>query len=224
MNLKEEEYLRSLFFADLEDHKYLSDIITLNFNFENSYKSSSEKDEFHENKEENESNQIFEDLTIPKNILAVKRSDSKNKFKFNLGHWTKEEHNKYLDALILFQNDYKKISKIIKTRSIVQIRSHSQKYFNKFKEKMLNNVRYLVNREQINKLTIIELIKIYILCNRNKNISQKMAIPLHNKEIIVANHESRLLKRKRLVKKRVCRFTDRNLKSKKVFFSLKFRK
>lgn len=52
-----------------------------------------------------------------------------------VGHWTSEEHQRFLDALDLYGKDWKLIQKYIGTRSIAQTRSHAQKYFNKVREK-----------------------------------------------------------------------------------------
>ena len=51
------------------------------------------------------------------------------------GRWTKEEQNLFVFAFEWHGKDWKKLSEIITTRSIVQIRSHAQKYCKKFKEK-----------------------------------------------------------------------------------------
>jgi SHAQKYF class myb-like DNA-binding protein len=51
------------------------------------------------------------------------------------GRWTKEEQNLFNFAYQWHGKDWKKLSEIIPTRSIVQIRSHAQKYCKKFKNK-----------------------------------------------------------------------------------------
>ena len=55
-----------------------------------------------------------------------------------VGHWTDEEHQKFLEALDLYGKNWKLIQQYIGTRTITQTRSHAQKYFNKLK-KMKNS-------------------------------------------------------------------------------------
>mmetsp|Transcript_162 Transcript_162/g.494 ORF Transcript_162/g.494 Transcript_162/m.494 type:complete len:515 (+) Transcript_162:46-1590(+) len=45
--------------------------------------------------------------------------------------WTTKEHEKFVDALKLYQRDWKKIEEHVGTRNVLQIRSHAQKYFKK---------------------------------------------------------------------------------------------
>ena len=46
-----------------------------------------------------------------------------------LGRWTREEHNLFLRGLELHGKGWKKIAALIKSRTVVQIRTHAQKYF-----------------------------------------------------------------------------------------------
>lgn len=47
------------------------------------------------------------------------------------GRWTAEEHDIFLVGLQLHGKGWKKIAELVKTRTVVQIRTHAQKYFQK---------------------------------------------------------------------------------------------
>jgi SHAQKYF class myb-like DNA-binding protein len=51
------------------------------------------------------------------------------------GRWTNEEHRLFLHGLQLHNKQWKLIADLVKTRTVVQIRTHAQKYFQKL-EKM----------------------------------------------------------------------------------------
>jgi SHAQKYF class myb-like DNA-binding protein len=48
---------------------------------------------------------------------------------YNTGRWTDEEHKKFLEAILIYGNEWKKVQKCISTRSSTQARSHAQKFF-----------------------------------------------------------------------------------------------
>ena len=48
------------------------------------------------------------------------------------GRWTKEEHNKFIEGIIKFGSDWKKIEKYLTSRTSTQARSHAQKFLVKF--------------------------------------------------------------------------------------------
>jgi SHAQKYF class myb-like DNA-binding protein len=43
--------------------------------------------------------------------------------------WTGEEHRLFLEGIMLYGKDWKRMQPLIKTRSLVQIRTHAQKVF-----------------------------------------------------------------------------------------------
>lgn len=55
------------------------------------------------------------------------------------GRWSKDEHSLFLNGLETYGRDWKKISQIVRityiykipTRTVVQVRTHAQKYFHK---------------------------------------------------------------------------------------------
>ncbi|CAH0521929.1 unnamed protein product [Peronospora belbahrii] len=48
-----------------------------------------------------------------------------------IGRWTKKEHELFLEGLQRFGKSWKKISSLVHTRTLVQIRTHAQKYLQK---------------------------------------------------------------------------------------------
>ena len=82
------------------------------------------------NRKETKKNIKF--LTRKKPLFFVKKKISNNP-DFHDGRWTEEEHNKFLQGIIIYGVHWKKVKSLIKTRTVIQVRSHAQKFFYKMK-------------------------------------------------------------------------------------------
>ena len=72
------------------------------------------------------------------------------------GRWTTEEQKLFKISFHYYGKDWKKLSEIIQSRSIVQIRSHAQKYCDKFTTKCNSETPtqklYILNSETLDSL------------------------------------------------------------------------
>ena len=71
---------------------------------------------------------FFVSLSQKKHFKSKYTSNNQN------GRWTKDEHNKFIEAIILYGNDWKKVQKHVSTRTGTQARSHAQKFLMKLKQ------------------------------------------------------------------------------------------
>jgi len=69
------------------------------------------------------------------------------------GRWTQEEHQKFIDSILKYGNDWRKVEKYIGSRSSTQARSHAQKFFEKMKmANLIDEVIDLSNKTSIKSL------------------------------------------------------------------------
>ena len=67
--------------------------------------------------------------------INVKPNDSSTESdNSNNGRWTREEQNRFAEAVLKYGNDWKNIQNYVSTRNITQVRSHAQKFLMKLKE------------------------------------------------------------------------------------------
>lgn len=59
---------------------------------------------------------------------------------YRYGRWTKEEHEKLMNALDIYGNNWEKVEKCVETRTSNQIRSHLQKHFLKQKKAQITEL------------------------------------------------------------------------------------
>jgi len=57
------------------------------------------------------------------------------------GRWTKAEHELFLAGLKLYNKQWKLVAGVVKTRTVVQVRTHAQKYFQKIGKSDPNSVK-----------------------------------------------------------------------------------
>ena len=102
--------------------------------------------------------------------------NNKSQGNFNNGRWSEEEHKKFLEGILEYGNEWKKVQKVIKTRSSTQARSHAQKFFLKIK-KNVNELNF-ENKNNLN-IDFNEIIK-YIVATLNNQ--QYKEIVLNEKQ------------------------------------------
>ena len=67
-----------------------------------------------------------------KNISGLNKKNTINP-NINDGRWTEEEKNKFIQGIVLYGHNWKKVNKLIPSRTAVQVRSHAQKFFYKMR-------------------------------------------------------------------------------------------
>ena len=89
----------------------------------------------YENKEKTKKMNIINE-NIQTSSSSNEEDNNKTIENFNNGRWSDEEHKKFLEGILEYGNEWKKVQKIIKTRSSTQARSHAQKFFLKIKKNL----------------------------------------------------------------------------------------
>ena len=84
---------------------------------------------------EKNTEKIIQDQKLNNNNLTIKISKNEGEdLSYNSGRWTEEEHQKFIEGILEYGNEWKKVRKIIKTRTSTQARSHAQKFFLRIKK------------------------------------------------------------------------------------------
>ena len=128
-----------------------------------------------------------------------KISDNLNKKPDNIiineGRWSKEENDKFLEGIELFGINWKKVKKLIDTRTIIQVRSHAQKFYYRMKLckddslginftlKSICNIKDMINHiKSINYNYNIKKIFNHLSYNYEKNEKDKKKYIKNNKK------------------------------------------
>jgi len=67
------------------------------------------------------------------------------------GRWTKEEHNRFVEAIQLHGKNWKKVEEAVGSRTGAQIRSHAQKYFLKIEKEVKTSQKAKVTKKSSKK-------------------------------------------------------------------------
>ena len=76
-------------------------------------------------------------LKLKQRRLLAKNNNSLNNKNYSAGRWKSDEHQRFIDAIIKYGNNWRQVQKCVGTRSSTQTRSHAQKFFEKLKRSQL---------------------------------------------------------------------------------------
>ena len=88
-----------------------------------------------------EDNHIYKKIESPLSpfhLPNIPNSDSSNN-SFNIGRWTEEEHQKFIEGILEYGNDWKNVQQVVITRSSTQARSHAQKFVLSLRKIIIKN-------------------------------------------------------------------------------------
>lgn len=86
------------------------------------------------------------------------KKDSRRKKKessFNTGRWHPEEHQRFIEALLKYGNDWKSVQRYVGSRSSTQARSHAQKFFVKIGKTQIENLQLDFENNSLKSLNIM---------------------------------------------------------------------
>lgn len=103
------------------------------------------------------------------------QQNQKPSTQFNNGRWSQEEHLKFIEALFIYGNDWKKVQKYISTRTATQSRSHAQKFFIYFKKKFVDlygDSKLIQKEEEDNEGLFEQILNVLIEMPNCENIAR----------------------------------------------------
>ena len=74
--------------------------------------------------------------------MKKKKLEEKKKGRL-LGRWSNSEHDRFLKGFDLYGRDWVSVQRIVKTRTLIQVRSHAQKVLPKVSGDEISDEEYL---------------------------------------------------------------------------------
>ena len=102
-----------------------------------------------------------------RNIIKKFVTNNSDKIKYGLGDgkWSFDEHIKYIEGIAMYGKNWSNISKYVGTRTPIQVRSHSQKFYHKLKA--IEDNEFNINFQNKNIKNIFDML--YLIKERNKS-------------------------------------------------------
>ena len=188
----------------VKKHQKLNNSIFFTINSFNSNDNNQSQKEENVNNEIKEQNQNIISQNIENNSHLIEgenensESSSNNNEDYQAGRWSKEEHEKFIEGILKYGNEWRKVQKIIKSRTSTQARSHAQKFFLKLKKELNADIlsdsdkilEYIINScnkpKQCIKITpdqkekLMSVIKSNLKSDENINKSGKEGLEVNN--------------------------------------------
>jgi SHAQKYF class myb-like DNA-binding protein len=99
-------------------------------------------------------------IDLPKQVNKFKSLKKRNFVQkeghFNTGRWQQDEHERFIEAILKFGNEWKKVQKYVKTRSSTQARSHAQKFLYKVNKSNLLDLDINLTKNSLKSLHDLE--------------------------------------------------------------------
>jgi SHAQKYF class myb-like DNA-binding protein len=86
---------------------------------------------------------------------GIKGKRKKKEGSFNTGRWMPDEHQRFIEALLKYGNEWKNVQKYVGTRSSTQARSHAQKFFVKIGKTQIENMTLDFENNSLKSLNLL---------------------------------------------------------------------
>ena len=156
-------------------------------------------------------------LTCEIQLNRSNKISENNANKFKEGPWTNEEHEKFIEGILKYGNQWKNVQLLIRTRSSTQVRTHAQKFFKKIKNlikrqkenidinekiKLINNIFNIVLPNKVNKINKNDKKKllnaIFLNINSDENLDLKFFSEIDLDDLENLYNENKVIKNNKI--------------------------